>query len=166
MPISDEQQTYISELSQQVGQCLLKNKQSLVTAESCTGGWIAQAITETTGSSEWFNAGIVSYSNSAKQRLLGVPDQLLQEYGAVSQQVVEAMAQGAINLNFGQASVAVSGVAGPGGGTPEKPVGTVWIAWLVNEIISSSKFHFDGNREEVRYQTLVTALEGLLVKFK
>ncbi|MFC3150436.1 CinA family protein, partial [Litoribrevibacter euphylliae] len=114
--------------------------------------------------SSWFNAGIVSYSNDAKRQFLNVSEDSLERYGAVSQQVVEAMAKGAADLNFGQVSVAVSGVAGPGGGTSEKPVGTVWIGWSVNEIISSSKFHFEGNREQIRYQTLIAALEGLLVK--
>jgi nicotinamide-nucleotide amidase len=164
MAISEEQQVRITQLSTEIGASLLSRKEALVTAESCTGGWIAQAITEIPGSSGWFNTGIVSYSNSAKQRLLGVPEALLIDYGAVSQQVVEAMASGAANLNFGRVSVAVSGIAGPGGGSPEKPVGTVWIGWSVNEIISSSLFHFEGDREQVRYQTLIAALEGLLNK--
>ncbi|GLQ31147.1 CinA family protein [Litoribrevibacter albus] len=166
MALSEEQQQRISRLSREVGQRLLQQEAALVTAESCTGGWIAQAITETAGSSDWFNAGIVSYSNAAKHRLLGVSNELLDTYGAVSQQVVEAMAQGAVDLNFGQVSVAVSGIAGPSGGSAEKTVGTVWIGWSVNEIISSSKFLFAGDREQVRYQTLVAALEGLLSQLK
>ena len=166
MSLSTDQQQIIKELSQKVGGELARLNQCLVTAESCTGGWIAQAITETAGSSKWFNSGIVSYSNEAKQKILNVKAADLEEHGAVSQQVVEGMAEGAANLGFGEVSVAVSGVAGPDGGTANKPVGTVWIGWKVNEIISSQKFLFDGDREQVRYQTLIKALEGLIEKLK
>jgi len=166
MALSIEQQARLIELAETVGALLSEQDTHLVTAESCTGGWIAQAITAIAGSSRWFNSGIVSYSNEVKHKLLGVPESTLQKYGAVSQQTVESMASGAAGLGFGSVSVAVSGVAGPDGGTTEKPVGTVWIGWQVDEIISSQKFLFDGDREQVRYQTLIKALEGLIERLQ
>jgi len=166
MALSIEQQARLIEVAEAVGALLCEQGTHLVTAESCTGGGVAQAITAVAGSSRWFNSGIVSYSNEAKQKLLDVKASDLDSYGAVSQQVVEAMAEGAASLGFGKVSVAVSGVAGPDGGSDEKPVGTVWIGWKVNEIISSQKFLFDGDREQVRYQTLIKALEGLIERVK
>lgn len=162
MSLLKEQQQQISELSSKVGQRLLDLNLFLVTAESCTGGWIAQAITETAGSSAWFNAGFITYSNEAKEQLLGVDSELIEHAGAVSQEVVELMALGASNKGFGSVAVAVSGVAGPGGGTEEKPVGTVWIGWAVNGSVKSCKYCFDGNREQIRFQTVIAALSGVI----
>src|SRR5690606_4450899 len=116
----------------------------VVTAESCTGGWVAQTITETPGSSKWFDGGYVTYSNSAKHRMLGVPENILHNYGAVSEETVEAMALGAIKDDGAQLSVSVSGIAGPEGGTPSKPVGTVWFAWAVpGKVIQTALCQFD-----------------------
>jgi nicotinamide-nucleotide amidase len=133
----------------------------MATAESCTGGWIAQCMTAIPGSSVCFDAGFVTYSNTAKQRMLGVEENTLMQHGAVSREVVEEMARGALTRSSAQVSVAVSGIAGPDGGTPNKPVGTVWIAWANGERLRSDCFHFQGDREAVRYQTVIVALMGM-----
>lgn len=138
----------------------------VATAESCTGGWIAKALTDLPGSSDWFTYGIVSYSNAAKQALLGVSPVTLVDHGAVSEPVVREMAEGALKRGEADISVAVSGVAGPSGGTPDKPVGTVWFAWArIDDAGLRSRTEcrqFDGNRESVRRQTVAVAIEGLL----
>ena len=134
----------------------------MTTAESCTGGGIAEAITRIAGSSAWFEAGFVTYSNQQKTRQLEVPEPLFTRVGAVSREVVEAMVQGAQAQSGARFAVAVSGVAGPGGGSPEKPVGTVWLAWGAGDEVSSERRHFAGNRDEVRRQTVIAALEGLI----
>lgn len=163
MSLSFEQQTRLNEISAALGALLKTCNAHIVTAESCTGGGIAQVITAIAGSSSWFNGGFVTYSNEAKTQLLSVDGQLIHDYGAVSQQVVEAMAKGAVTSSLGELSVAVSGIAGPEGGTPEKPVGTVWIGWCHHEqFLHSQKFIFEGDREMVRYQTIVHALEGAI----
>ena len=140
----------------------------MATAESCTGGWIAKALTAVAGSSAWFEAGLVTYSNAAKQRLLHVPAAILAPGGpgAVSEAAVRAMAQGAVSTTDAVVSVAVSGVAGPAGGSPQKPVGTVWIAWKINELTDACCYHFDGDREAVRRATVVEALEGLVQRLQ
>ena len=133
----------------------------LATAESCTGGWIAKVLTDAPGSSGWFDRGLVTYSNRAKQELLGVPGPLLDDHGAVSGPVVAAMARGLRECAGVDVTVAVSGVAGPTGGTAEKPVGTVWFAW--DDGASRTEcLRFDGDREAVRRQAVVRALRGLL----
>jgi nicotinamide-nucleotide amidase len=132
------------------------------TAESCTGGGIAEAITRVPGSSSWFEAGYVTYSNAQKSRQLQVPEVLFGRVGAVSQEVVEAMVRGAQANSGARYAVAVSGVAGPDGGSPEKPVGTVWIAWGDAERLFSKRHQFAGDRESVRRQTVEAALGGLL----
>ncbi len=136
----------------------------MATAESCTGGWIAQSLTALSGSSAWFDCGFVTYSNVAKQRLLGVPADYLVPGGpgAVSEETVLAMTQGALDHSQASAAVAVSGVAGPDGGSVEKPVGTVWIAWQVDDQADASCFHFAGDREAVRLATVEAALVGLV----
>lgn len=135
----------------------------LTTAESCTGGWVAQEITALAGSSDWFECGFVTYSNEAKQQMLGVPESLFINDGAVSQAVVVAMAKGAVQNSRAQLSVAISGVAGPGGGTELKPVGTVWIAWyLEGHKAEAVCFQFAGDREAVRKQAVTEALKGLI----
>jgi len=136
------------------------------TAESCTGGWVAKAITDIPGASGVFHYGIVSYSNGAKEQMLGVPNPVIEEHGSVSESVVAEMANGALNLSGADIAVAVSGIAGPDGGTDEKPVGTVWFAWAVREggkIRTDIKLkHFDGDRELIRELTVVHALQGAL----
>ncbi len=149
-------------LAQQLGQKLLAEHASVSTAESCTGGGIAETITRIAGSSAWFEVGFVTYSNRQKTRVLKVAESDLQRDGAVSQSVVETMARGAQRLAGAQYAVAVSGVAGPGGGSPDKPVGTVWIAWAHSTQVQSSCWHFAGDRQAVRQQTVQAALAGLL----
>ncbi len=162
MALSLDQQNRMDELSAKVGHYLQRKGESLVTAESCTGGWIAQVVTAVPGSSAWFEGGLVTYSNEMKHSVLGVPESELELYGAVSQQVVESMVQGAVRIGNANVSVAVSGVAGPGGGSKEKPVGCVWIGWGINGQVYSERHVYSGNREEVRYQTVMDALEGII----
>ena len=151
------------ELSSLVGEKLLARGWRVATAESCTGGGIAAAITAVAGSSSWFEYGIVSYANSAKEKLLSVNPQTLVEHGAVSQAVVEQMLVGVLALSNADIAVAVSGVAGPSGGTAEKPVGTVWFAWgLARGEIHSECFYFAGDRAAVQSQAVVQGLSGLL----
>ena len=152
----------ISQLASELGLLLKALNAQVTTAESCTGGCIAEAITRSAGSSAWFEAGFVTYSNQQKTRQLEVPEPLFTRVGAVSREVVEAMVQGAQAQSGARFAVAVSGVAGPGGGSPEKPVGTVWLAWGAGDEVSSERRHFAGNRDEVRRQTVIAALEGLI----
>ncbi|ALM51412.1 CinA family protein [Halomonas huangheensis] len=149
-------------LAERLGQRCLELGISVTAAESCTGGGVAAAITDIAGSSEWFEAGYVTYSNAAKTRLLGVSTAILEQHGAVSEAVVESMVAGACTDSGAQAGVAISGVAGPGGGSAEKPVGTVWLAWSVKGRVDAQRFLFEGDRSAVRQQSVVTALEGLL----
>lgn len=148
-----------------VGEALLARGARLATAESCTGGWIAKVLTDVAGSSAWFERGWVTYSNAAKQEELAVSPELLLASGAVSEPVVLAMAMGALERAGADFAVAVSGVAGPGGGTVEKPVGTVWTAWAWRSdgvaMARAACRHFPGDREAVRRQTVVFALDGL-----
>lgn len=133
-------------------------------AESCTGGLIAASCTSLSGSSDWFERGFVTYSNVAKAQQLGVPADLIARYGAVSEPVARAMAQGALAYAAAQCSLAVTGVAGPTGGSPDKPVGTVWFGWAVGEQLWSECRRFDGDRAAVRAVTVQHALAGLLVR--
>ena len=135
---------------------------TLATAESCTGGLIGAALTSVSGSSEWYLGGVISYANSVKAGLLGVNEEDLEAQGAVSEPVVRSMAQGACRVTGADMACAVSGVAGPGGGTPEKPVGTVWIGWSLHGETRARKFHFDGDRDSVRAQTVAEAVRGML----
>ena len=147
-----------------LAELVLAKKLTLCTAESCTGGWISQALTAVAGSSVWFDCAFVTYSNGAKSRLLNVPEELLNDpnIGAVSEKTVLAMTEGALKNSETNAAVAVSGVAGPGGGSETKPVGTVWIAWQWEDKSVAQRFHFSGDREAVRYATVLAALDGLL----
>ncbi len=155
----------ILKLSEALAAELVSSGKMVATAESCTGGWIAKAITDVAGSSEIFAYGIVSYSNGAKESLLGVKLGTLEDNGAVSAAVVEEMAKGALNLSGSDIAVAVSGVAGPDGGSEEKPVGTVWFAWAVRNgsavTIDTQHQHFTGDRDLVRELTVVHALQGI-----
>jgi nicotinamide-nucleotide amidase len=141
---------------------LKKNDWLLACAESCTGGLIAAACTELAGSSEWFERGFVSYSNAAKTELLGVDAALIERHGAVSEEVVRAMAQGAISQSHAQVALAVTGVAGPTGGTRAKPVGTVWFGWCVQGAVTTEMIHFAGDRAAVRAATVRHALHRLV----
>ena len=152
----------LTELAATLGQQLLARRAQVCAAESCTGGGIAEAITRIAGSSAWFEAGYVTYSNTQKTAQLNVPAVLFGQVGAVSREVVESMVHGACLHSGAQFGVAVSGIAGPDGGTPEKPVGTVWLAWSVDGQVSSCCCHFSGDRAEVRRQTVRTALQELL----
>lgn len=143
---------------------LLRHSLCLSTAESCTGGLIAAACTERAGSSTWFERGFVTYSNAAKSELLGVDAALLQNHGAVSGAVAMAMAQGALQRSHAQWSVAVTGIAGPGGATASKPVGLVWLAWAGPSACDSQQVHLIGDRAAVRRQTVLLALRGLLAR--
>jgi nicotinamide-nucleotide amidase len=149
-------------LALKLGRALHVRGWRLAAAESCTGGWIAKALTDVAGSSQWFDGGVVSYSNAAKTELLGVPAEVLAAHGAVSEQAVRAMAEGALRRFAADIAVAVSGVAGPGGGTDDKPVGTVHFAWAVPNGITAARRIFAGNREAVRRQTVAIALERLI----
>jgi nicotinamide-nucleotide amidase len=144
---------------------LIDAGQTVATAESCTGGWIAKALTDVSGSSAAFGYGVVSYSNEAKASLLGVGDESLRDHGAVSEAVVTQMAAGILRLSGADLAVAVSGIAGPDGGTEEKPVGTVWLAWAASTsgglVVDTERRVFDGDRDSVRVQTVILALQGL-----
>ena len=153
------------EMSEAIGGHLSRLNWRIGTAESCTGGLVAAAITDVPGSSVWFDEGVITYANSSKHRLLGVSEDMLSSYGAVSCQVVEAMARGVL-ANGADVSVATSGIAGPGGGTSDKPVGTVWMAWGVKELVETEVVCFEGDRQEVRYAACEYILRGLLVRLK
>jgi nicotinamide-nucleotide amidase len=148
-------------LTAQVAEQLLAKKLLLATAESCTGGLIAAACTDLAGSSIWFERGFVSYSNAAKTELLGVPADLIETHGAVSEPVVRAMVEGALRHSRAQVAIAVTGVAGPGGGSPDKPVGTVWFGWATPDGVVTDKRCFDGDRQHVREATVQHALQRL-----
>lgn len=151
------------ELSERLGRQLAARGWRVATAESCTGGGVAAAITAVAGSSAWFEYGIVSYANSAKQKLLGVSGQSLAAEGAVSETVVKEMVQGVLALSGAELAVAISGIAGPGGGSPEKPVGTVWFAWASSAgDIATRCVHINGTRALVQAQAVESALLGLL----
>lgn len=148
--------------AQALAECLLARGQSVVTAESCTGGWIAKTLTDIPGSSTWFECGVVAYSYEAKEALLGVQPQTLERSGAVSQEAAMEMVSGALARFGASVAIAVTGVAGPSGGTPDKPVGTVWIAWKRRGGYARAElFHFSGDREAVRRQTVGAALAGV-----
>jgi nicotinamide-nucleotide amidase len=149
-------------LSRKVGKALKTKGRSLATAESCTGGWVAQAVTSVAGSSDWFERGYVTYSNAAKREELGVPRKTIERYGAVSEQTARAMARGAMARSRGTVAVSVTGIAGPGGGSPGKPVGTVCFAFARGRNIRSETKRFKGGRKSVRLQSVIHALRGVL----
>lgn len=142
---------------------LVRRREQLATAESCTGGWVAKVCTDLAGSSAWFERGFVTYSNAAKQDLLGVSAATLASHGAVSEQTVREMVAGVLGNSRAQWALAISGIAGPAGGSPEKPVGTVWLAWAGPDGWQQTRcFHFEGDRDAVRRKALAAALDGLL----
>jgi len=155
--------TVINELAEQLGKLLFDHELLLVTAESCTGGGLAEIVTRIPGSSNWFERGFVTYSNAAKQELLGVSSGILDQFGAVSQETATAMAEGALVNSHAQISVAITGIAGPDGGTENKPVGTVCFAWLRTDsdpVVTQTVFQ--GDRMKVRHQACLMAIQGLL----
>ena len=156
----------LSRLAARVGRRLLASGRTVATAESCTGGWIAKALTDIAGSSQWFMEGFVTYSNAAKTQRLGVPSAVLRKYGAVSEAAARAMAAGALKRTHAQVAVAVTGIAGPDGASPGKPVGTVWLAWARRGgrglSVAVQLRHFRGERDAVRRKSVRAALEGLL----
>jgi len=149
-------------LSNELGIALQKRHWSLALAESCTGGWASQVVTASKGSSSHFERGFVTYSNLSKTEMLGVSEKTLETHGAVSEETAREMAAGALSHSNAQIAAAITGVAGPDGGTPDKPVGTVCFAWAtIDGVLKSETRHFDGDREAVRYQSVQTALEGV-----
>lgn len=156
-------QKHLEALAADVGALLLSNGQRLVTAESCTGGWVAQCLTAIAGSSDWFERGFVCYSNEAKQEMLGVESDTLRLHGAVSEAVAAAMASGALRHSHGDWALAITGIAGPAGASPGKPVGTVCFGWAGPEgYVDLETCHFSGAREDVRAHSVAHACSGLL----
>jgi nicotinamide-nucleotide amidase len=156
--------TALARLVEQLAAALRQRGWVMATAESCTGGMIAAACTDLAGSSDWFERGFVTYSNAAKTELLEVPPAMLRQHGAVSEAVARAMAQGAVSRSPAQAGVAVTGVAGPSGGSASKPVGTVWFGYCVDGQASTERMHFEGDRAMVRGRSVEHALAGLLAR--
>ncbi|HHW77961.1 MAG TPA: nicotinamide-nucleotide amidase [Xanthomonadaceae bacterium] len=166
MSAQDPAQQHLYELATRVGVALRTRNRTLAIAESCTGGWIAKVATDIPGSSTWFDRGFVTYSNAAKSELLGVQASTIAKHGAVSAEVVAEMAAGALQRSPADVVVAVSGIAGPDGGGPDKPVGTVYLAWaLRNGPTRAERRHFEGNRDQVRLETVAAALQGVLDVF-
>lgn len=156
----NEDHISIEELVRQLAAKLTEKGWMLATAESCTGGMIAAACTDLAGSSQWFERGFVTYSNEAKTEMLGVPAEMIAKHGAVSEEVVRAMAEGALRHSRAQVSIAVTGIAGPGGGSVEKPVGTVWVGWCVPHAPHAQLLAIHGSRLEIRKMTTYSALQG------
>jgi nicotinamide-nucleotide amidase len=154
-------------LSRLVGEHLSARGWRLATAESCTGGWVAEVVTATAGSSGWFDCGFITYSNDAKCALLGVSPMTLARYGAVSEQTTAAMAKGCVERSEADLALSISGIAGPGGGSQDKPVGTVCFGWARHgETPQTATCHFDGDRESVRRQAVIFALEEVLRRYR
>jgi nicotinamide-nucleotide amidase len=154
---------HLTKLSERLAVLMIENNQRLVTAESCTGGWLAKCCTDMAGSSSWFDRGFVTYSNRAKQTDLNVPNHTIAQYGAVSENTAHAMAEGALKKSEASISVAITGIAGPSGESATKPIGMVCIAIAIkNKPTSTQTHYFKGNRERVRRQALVIALDGII----
>ncbi len=149
-------------LAKQVGKALRSRGLMLTTAESCTGGGIAFAITKVAGSSAWIDRGFVTYSNISKEEMLGVSPDTIETHGAVSEETASEMAMGALQYSRAQVALSVSGIAGPDGGTPDKPVGTVWFAWAVGRTVKTACHHLSGDRDAVRVKAVRIALQGVL----
>ena len=158
--VSDEE---LHQLARELGDKLLARGWMLATAESCTGGWVGQLLTSLPGSSHWYERGFITYANDAKIEMLDVPAELIANHGAVSEETASAMAAGALAHSHAQAALAISGIAGPGGGTPHKPVGLVCYGWaLADGTVLSSTCRLDGDREEIRSRAVAAALRGLI----
>ena len=157
----------LTRLAQQVGEVLLTQQAMLATAESCTGGGVAEAMTAISGSSQWFDRGFVTYSNTAKQEMLGIAEKTLQNFGAVSEQIAKEMAEGALQNSHAQVALSTTGIAGPDGGSVAKPVGTVCFAWAFSDIETQTTTQlFSGDRAVIREQAVVFALQQLLIQLK
>jgi len=157
----------LSTLAAELGTSLKARGYTLALAESCTGGLVAQAVTSVAGSSAWFDRGFVTYSNQAKVEMLGVSSKTLDTYGAVSEQTANEMALGTLKNSHAQITGSITGIAGPDGGTPEKPVGTVCFSWSeINKPTSTTTKHFAGNREEIRQQAAIEMMAGLIDRLK
>jgi nicotinamide-nucleotide amidase len=155
----------VEDLVERIAGTLIARHQRLTTAESCTGGWIAKSLTDQPGSSAWFEYGFVCYGNNAKIDMLDIQPALINEFGAVSREVAESLANSARRVSGADLAVAVTGIAGPDGGTPDKPVGTVWFAWAgPGEALLSHRERFDGDRDQVRRLTVAAALAGVLAQ--
>lgn len=160
--MTEKEDRQLLEAADELGSILRQQQLMMATVESCTGGWIAKMLTDTAGSSDYFHSGLVTYSNAAKQALAGVSELTLEEHGAVSQAVVREMVNGSLEATGADVAVAVSGVAGPGGGSEEKPVGTVWFAWgRAGAEPGSICAHFEGDRESIRREAVLYALRGV-----
>ena len=158
--VNDEE---LRQLAAELGDMLRARGWMVATAESCTGGWVGQLLTSIPGSSAWYERGFITYANAAKQEMLGVPAATLESCGAVSEETASAMAAGALAHSHAQAALAISGVSGPGGGTPQKPVGLVCYGWvLADGTHMSSTCRLDGDREEIRSRAVAAALRGLI----
>jgi nicotinamide-nucleotide amidase len=158
--VSDEE---LHQLAFELGEKLLARGWMLATAESCTGGWVGQLLTSLPGSSQWYERGFITYANAAKIEMLGVPEDILATHGAVSEETASVMAAGALKHSHAQAALAISGIAGPGGGTPQKPVGLVCYGWALSDgTRMSSTCRLDGDREEIRSRAVAAALRGLI----
>lgn len=153
----------LTELASKLGKLLLERKFKLALAESCTGGWIAQCVTDIPGSSQWFDRGFVTYSNEAKVEMLGVNEQTLQTYGAVSMETAKEMATGALLRSRADIALAVTGIAGPDGGTPDKPVGLVYLSWQIRgQECRATEQRLTGSRLDIRFQSVKRGLENLI----
>ena len=158
--VSDEE---LHQLAAELGDKLIARGWMLATAESCTGGWAGQLLTSLPGSSQWYERGFITYANAAKIEMLGVPPEVIDEHGAVSEETASAMAAGALAHSHAQATLAISGIAGPGGGTPQKPVGLVCYGWALEDgTVMSSTCRLDGDREEIRSRAVAAAMRGLI----
>ena len=161
-----------AELIERIAVALMRRRERIGTAESCTGGLIAAACTDLAGSSQWFERGFVCYSNDAKHELLGVPEHVLKRHGAVSEEVAAALARGALAASHAHLALSVTGIAGPGGGSPGKPVGTVCFGWALraradaDPLLVVATRHFDGDRAAVRTRSIAVALEGALAQLQ
>ena len=166
-PVTASQKLEMSALdamAHALGSLLSEYELKAATAESCTGGWVSQAITSVAGSSQWFDRGFITYSNEAKREMLSVRVHTLRKHGAVSEKVAQEMALGAVKKSNASFSVAISGIAGPGGGSEDKPVGTVWFAWAYGTDVESSMMVFPGDRQQVRQGAATIALQGLVAR--
>lgn len=152
----------ITDLAVQLGQALQRRRWLLTTAESCTGGGVSQAITDIAGSSEWFDCGFITYSNASKSELLDVPAALIAQHGTVSEEIAAAMAEGALSNSDAHITVSITGIAGPGGAVPGKPIGTVCFGWASSDATHTERLIFAGDRHAVREQSIAHALTGLL----
>ena len=153
----------LQDLAIKIGSALARQGLMLASAESCTGGWLGQTITSIAGSSAWYERGFITYTDISKREMLGVSSTTLEQYGAVSEEIAYEMAEGAIARSHAQVSVAVTGIAGPGGGTAKKPVGMICFAWIIKDGLARTETrYFSGSREEIRQQAVAGALQGVI----